>query len=126
MELSSCSKEKVLGKGYAPIVGTWRLVQRNVFDDSTSVSTPKIISNTSPQTITFNNDGSMSSVGKETEYYRSSKYYKVDSTTVGLKLGLILDKIYPAFYQGLVVRTDTLILVPCGDKDCNLTLIKSR
>ena len=126
--VNCCKKEsQSLGVGYAPIVGSWRLVQRHIPANPSSLTfTTQIIPPLPLQEITFSNDGSMSSVGKETEYYRSSKYYRVDTTGGSKRIGFIISDVYSAFYHGLIIRKDTLTLVPCQTQDCNISLIKSR
>lgn len=123
--LGGCSPEEdPRGEGYVPIVGTWQLFRKIVYNDTTYV--PVTIPATPPQTLTFGPEGSVTSNGKETEYYRSSKYYKVDSTFGGLKIGFITGSIYPAFYQGLRLKGDTLVLAPCPNDECSLLFVKSR
>lgn len=122
---SSCTKEESLGVGYPPLVGTWKLVQKNVLNDSVYVL--KTIENPALHTLTFASDGTVSSVGEETSYYRSSKYYKVDSVRfVGQRVGFIVGSIYPAFYQGLIIKADSLRLSPCPDHVCDLVFVKGR
>jgi hypothetical protein len=114
----------MLGRGDQRIVGTWQLYERYIPTDSVPYSLK--ISNKSPQTITFTADGRISSVGKETEYYRSSHHYLVDSTDKGLRIGFIISKQYSAFYQGLTIKKDTLIFIPdCQPSKCNSTFIKA-
>ena len=122
---SSCKEEESLGVGYPPLVGTWKLVQKNVLNDSVYVL--KTIENPTLHTLTFESDGTLSSLGEETEYYRSSKYYKVDSVRfVGQRVGFIVGTIYPAFYQGLTLKADSLWLSPCPDHVCDLVFVKGR
>ncbi len=122
---SSCTKEESLGIGYPPLVGSWKLVQKNVFNDSVYVR--KTIENPALHILTFASDGTVSSMGEETSYYRSSQYYKVDSVRfVGQRVGFIVGTIYPAFYQGLTLKGDSLRLSPCPNRACDLVFIKSR
>ena len=122
---SSCKEEASLGVGYPPLVGTWNLVQRNVLNDSVYVL--KKIENPALQTLTFASDGTVVSVGEETSYYRSAKYYKVDSVRfVGQRVGFIVGSIYPAFFQGLILKGDSLRLSPCPDQVCDLVFVKGR
>ncbi|MPR33736.1 hypothetical protein GBK04_10225 [Cytophagaceae bacterium SJW1-29] len=87
----------------------------------------KTIENPDLNTLTFASDGTLSSLGEETEYYRSSKYYKVDSVRfVGQRVGFIAGNTYPAFYQGLTLKADSLTLSPCPDHVCDLVFIKGR
>lgn len=149
---SSCTKEESLGVGYPPLVGTWKLVQKSVLKDSSyvvkdSVYVPKdssyvvkdsiiiledliyikIIKNPDLHTLTFASDGAVSSVGEETSYYRSSKYYQVDSVRfVGQRVGFIVGSVYAAFYQGLSLKNDSLRLSPCPDQLCDLVFVKGR
>ena len=55
---SSCTKEESLGVGYPPLVGTWKLVQKNVLNDSVYVL--KTIENPALHTLTFASDGTVS------------------------------------------------------------------
>ncbi len=122
---SSCKEEASLGVGYPPLVGTWKLVQKNVLNDSVYV--PKAIENPALHTLTFASDGVVSSLGEETSYYRSTKYYKVDSVRfVGQRVGFIVGSIYPAFYQGLTLKGDSLRLSPCPNHVCDLVFVKGR
>ena len=122
---SSCTKEESLGIGYPPLVGTWNLVQKSVFNDSVYVT--KAIENPALHTLTFASDGAVSSLGEETSYYNSAKYYKVDSVRfVGQRVGFIVGSIYPAFYQGLTLKDDSLRLSPCPDRACDLVFVKGR
>jgi hypothetical protein len=122
---SSCKEEASLGIGYPPLEGTWKLVRKSVFNDSVYV--PKAIENPALHTLTFASDGTLSSMGEETSYYRSSKYYKVDSVRfVGQRVGFIVGSIYPPFYQGLILKGDSLRLSPCPDHVCDLVFVKGR
>ena len=122
---SSCKEEESLGIGYPPLVGTWNLVQKSVFDDSVYVT--KAIENPALHTLTFASDGVVSSLGEETSYYRSAKYYKVDSVRlVGQRVGFIVGAIYPAFYQNLSLKGDSLRLSPCPNHVCDLVFLKGR
>lgn len=87
----------------------------------------KTIADPDLQTLTFASDGTVSSLGEETSYYRSSKYYKVDSVRfVGQRVGFIVGSIYPAFYQNLSLKSDSLRLSPCPDQLCDLVFVKGR
>ena len=122
---SSCTEEESLGVGHPPLVGTWKLVQKNVLNDSVYVL--KTIENPTLHTLTFESDGTVSSLGEETEYYRSAKYYKVDSVRfVGQRVGFIVGSIYPAFYQRLTFKGDSLRLSPCPGRVCDLVFVKGR
>jgi hypothetical protein len=123
--VAGCSPEEdPRGEGYIPLVGTWQLIEKKVFNDSIYV--PVRILATPLNTLTFGAEGVVSSTGKETEYYRSSRYYQVDSTFNGLKIGFLTGSIYPAFYQGLRLKADTLELAPCPANACNLKFVRSR
>lgn len=119
-----CTDEKAVGIGYPPLVGTWRLVQRTVSTDST-VRIDKVAA-TPTQSITFGNDGSFSSEGPETSYYRSAEAYKIDTTFRQQKLGFLPGNIYTAFYQDFTLRADSLTLLPCPSRACDLVFIKGR
>lgn len=123
--LSGCAKEDAPpGVGYPPLVGTWKLVLKNVPNDSSF--TAKKIENTAAQTLTFESDGKMSSSGEETSYYRSSQAYRVDSIRRGQQIGFIPGSIYTAFYQNFILKSDSLILLPCPSRECDLVFVKSR
>lgn len=123
--LGGCAKEDAPpGVGYPPLVGTWKLVLKNVPNDSSF--TIKKIENTAAQTLTFESEGKMSSSGEETSYYRSSQAYRVDSTRQGRQIGFIPGSIYKAFYQNFILKSDSLTLVPCPSRECNLVFVKSR
>lgn len=123
--LASCAKEDAPpGVGYAPLVGTWKLALKNVPNDSSF--TTKKIENTAAQTLTFESDGKMSSAGGETSYYRSSQAYRVDSTRQGQQIGFIPGSIYAAFYQNFILKSDSLTLIPCPSRECDLVFVKSR
>ena len=123
--LNGCAKEDAPpGVGYPPLVGTWKLVVKNVPNDSSF--TVRKIEAIDPQTLTFESDGRMSSSGGETSYYRSSQAYRVDSTRRGRQIGFLPGTIYAAFYQNFILKTDSLTLVPCPSRECDLIFIKSR
>lgn len=119
-----CREEKSVGIGYPALVGTWRLVQRTVSTDTT-MRIDKIPA-TPTQTITFQNDGSFSSEGPETSYYRSAEAYKTDTTFGQQKIGFLPGNIYNAFYQDFTLRADSLTLLPCAAHACDLVFIKGR
>ena len=113
--LSACAKEDAPpGVGYPPLVGTWKLVLKNVPNDSSF--TVKKIEAIAPQTLTFESDGKMSSSGEETSYYRSSQAYRVDSIRQVQQIGFIPGSIYTAFYQTFILKSDSLFLIPCPSR----------
>lgn len=123
--LGSCAREDAPpGVGYPPLVGTWQLVLKNVPNDSSF--TTKKIENAAAQTLTFESDGKMSSSGEETSYYRSSQAYRVDSTRQGQQIGFIPGSVYKAFYQNFTLKSDSLTLLPCPSRECDLIFIKNR
>ena len=124
--LGGCSDEETLpaGIGYPPLAGTWKLVQKTVLSDSGS--TIKSIEMPELQTITFEADGRMSSTGDETSFYRSSRYYRVDSTRTGLRIGFIAGDLYTPFFQDFLLRSDSLVLIPCPSRACDLVFVKRR
>lgn len=123
--LSGCSKDdSPPGVAYPPLVGTWKLVLKNVPNDSSF--TIRRIEDSSAQTITFDNDGKMSSTGQETSYYRSSRAYRVDSTRKGWQIGFIPGDIFAAFYQNFILKADSLTLLPCPSRECDLVFVKSQ
>ena len=123
--LSGCAKEdEVRGLPYPPLVGTWKLVQKTVPNDSSF--TIKKIEDPASQTLTFESDGKMSSTGEETSYYRSGKAYRVDSTRKGQQIGFLPGSIYAAFYQNFLLRNDSLYLLPCPSRECDLIFVKGR
>ncbi len=122
--LTGCTEEKSVGIGYPPLVGTWRLVQRTVSTDTT-LQINKIAA-TPVQTITFETDGSFSSAGLETSYYRSAEAYKIDTTRGRQRIGFLPGNIYAAFYQDFTLRADSLTLLPCPNNACDVVFIKSR
>ncbi|MFB9293417.1 hypothetical protein [Persicitalea jodogahamensis] len=125
MGLGSCAREDAPpGVAYPPLVGTWKLVLKNVPNDSSF--TVKKIEAIDPQTLTFENDGKMSSMGEETSYYRSSQAYRVDSTRKGQQIGFIQGNVYSPFYQNFILRADSLTLLPCPNRECDLIFVKSR
>ncbi len=119
-----CREERSVGIGYPALVGSWRLVQRTVSTDST-VRIDKIAA-TPTQSITFADDGTFSSEGPETSYYRSAEAYKIDTTFGQQKVGFLPGNIYAAFYQGFTLRADSLTLLPCPAHACDLVFIKGR
>ncbi len=123
--LSGCAQEEAPpGVGYPPLVGTWKLVLKNVPNDSSF--TTKKIETATPQTLTFESDGKMSSLGEETSYYRSSQAYRVDSIRQVQRIGFIPGTIYKAFYQNFILKSDSLTLLPCPNRECDLIFTKSR
>ena len=123
--LGGCAKEDAPpGVGYPPLVGTWKLVLKNVPNDSSF--TAKKIEDPTTQTLTFESDGKMSSTGEETSYYRSSQAYRVDSIRKGQQIGFIPGSIYAAFYQNFTLKSDSLVLVPCPSRECDLVFVKGR
>ncbi len=125
VELGGCAQEDtVTGVGYPPLVGTWQLVLKNVPNDSSY--TVQAIEATEPQTLTFESDGKMSSTGEETSYYRSSQAYRVDSTRRGWQIGFLPGSVYAPFYQNFLLKSDSLTLLPCPNRECDLIFVKSR
>jgi len=123
--LSGCAKKDgPPGVAYPPLVGTWKLVLKNVPNDSSF--TTRRIEDSSAQTITFENDGKMSSTGQETSYYRSSRAYRVDSTRKGWQIGFIPGDIFAAFYQNFILKADSLTLLPCPSRECDLVFVKGQ
>lgn len=123
--LDGCTKEDAPpGVGYLPLVGTWKLVLKNVPNDSSF--TRKKVENAATQTLTFESNGKMSSSGEETSYYRSSQAYRVDSTRQGQQIGFIPGSIYRAFYQNFTLNSDSLTLLPCPSRECDLVFVKNR
>ncbi|WP_373514866.1 hypothetical protein [Persicitalea sp.] len=123
--LGSCVKEDApSGVGYPPLSGTWKLVKKNVPNDSSF--TTKTIDTTIPQTLTFESDGRLSSMGEETSYYRSSRAYRVDSIRRVQQIGFLQGSVYVAFYQNFSLKNDSLTLIPCPSRECDLIFTKSR
>lgn len=118
-------KDPNLGVADDRVVGTWRLFKRMVPQDSVTVV--KDIPDVPEQTLVFNADGTFGASGKELEYYRSSRYYRLDSTLRGeWQLGFIINNLSPAFYQKFSIRRDTLILLPSCEGDCGLYFVRIR
>ncbi|GAB3169369.1 hypothetical protein [Telluribacter humicola] len=122
----SCTrKDPNLGVPDDRVVGTWRLFKRLVPQDSATLV--KDIPNLPAQTLVFNGDGTFAATGEELEYYRSSRYYRMDSTLLGeWRLGFIINNLNPTFYQKFSQRGDTLVLLPSCEGDCGLYFVKTR
>jgi hypothetical protein len=117
--------EPRLGVADARLVGTWRLSERRLPTDSTRVA--RAVPATPAQTFVFTEAGTFRAQGEELEYYLSSRYYRLDTTLRGqLRLGFIIDKLNPAFYQRLRLSTDSLWLFPSCEGDCSLTFVRER
>ncbi len=118
-------KEVPLGIGDARVAGTWRLYRRSAGTDSTFVVTP--ISAVPIQTLTFTPDGGVTSSGSATSYYRSVKYYRIDSISNGLEMRFIATlKEVPGEAQGLRIRGDSMVLTPHFVQNLNLYFVRQR
>ncbi len=123
---SACTeKEVALGIGDARVTGTWRLYQRSSGKDSTLVVTP--LPAAPLQTLTFTQDGGVTSAGAATSYYRSVKYYRVDSISNGLEVRLIASlKEVPGEAQGLRIQGDSMVLTPHFVQNLNLFFVRLK
>ncbi len=140
VSVMACKKEEAShGREDPRLLGTWRIDTRlhtvdssyyetiaaasgdtTVLKDTTFIR-KKAIAMVPAQTITFADNGLFSSAGKETEYYRAYRYYRVEEVEGHEKIGFVIggDFASPA-YQDFTLRNDSLYLFPSCEKECYL------
>lgn len=147
-QTAGCKKEEIaLGRSDPRLNGVWMMTARmNTIDstfsrtvtkksgDSTITTTSiidtsfvrkKAIPSYPLQSITFLNDGSFQTTGKETEYYRAYRYFKIDQLEDREKIGFMVGGDFvQAAYQNFSIKNDSLFLLPGCEKECYLLFLK--
>lgn len=123
--LWSCQPDEVTyGEGAPLLIGTWRLIERADVRDTTY--TIKSVPPVPEQTITFTDGGGVSTQGKEMEYYRAAKFYRLENSQPAPVVRFYINEQHANFSQPVSVRGDTLELLPPCERRCYLRFIRSR
>ncbi|GAA4419779.1 hypothetical protein GCM10023187_54420 [Nibrella viscosa] len=123
--VAACQEKPfTLGQGAPQLVGTWRLTERA--DSRDTLFTVRSVPALPVQSITFTADGAVSSQGKELEYYRPARYYRLETGPTSSLIRFYIGQNHANFTQALSLRSDTLDLLPLCERPCYLRFVRSR
>lgn len=123
--LFGCSPDDATPKNKAGsgIVGRWRLFRLNGSNGASDFVTP--ISAKPLQALTFTNQGRVSKEGSQLSDYYDRPFYRVDSASAYRQLWFLAsEKDTIGYVVGLVIRGDTMHLIPPCYEGCGASFVR--